>query len=118
MGKLLRHLSLLRCNQGSGLSFLSFIHPAVQVDGDDAAHMLHVQMFPFGMCKSPKNPAVQANKGNPVPCLPLVYGWKSPSSVVKLGGFAAIHSGSSAPCVHGGTVSPLPLLLSHVDIKK
>lgn len=117
-GKLLRNFSFLRCTQGSSLSVLPVLRPACQVDGSDAAHLLHTLMPPFAMCKSPRNPGVEANKGQPVACTPLPFGWKNPSSVVKLGGIAAIHTGSSAPCNYGGTISPLPLLETHVNIKK
>lgn len=117
-GKLLRNFSMLRCSQGTGLSILTVLRPDVQVDGKHAAYLLHTLMLPFGMCKSVRNPGVEANKGEPVPCSPLPFGWKNPSSVVKLGGIAAIHSGCSAPCAYGGTISPIPLLLSNVDIKK
>ena len=53
---------------------------------------------PFGMCKSPVNPNVIANKGAPVPCTPTCKKWLGGKSDVFIQGQRALMMGDTTVC--------------------
>lgn len=116
-GKFLRSMTFLLCDKASFLGVLPVVRPDAKIEQLDAAHAFHTLLPPFGACMSTGNPAVQANEGRPVPCTPFSMGWKDPSTVVKLGGVPAIHSGCTMRCAFGGKIKVLSWGLSHVNIK-
>ena len=66
---------------------------------------------PFGMCKSPANPAVAAATAaalgalTPMPCMPMtVAPWAPGSPTVLVAGSPALNQTSSLVCLWGGVI--------------
>ncbi len=100
----------LKCDQGASPSILNVAKTPYDVDGTTMAtiedYKPNTNVPPFGMCKSPANPAVQANKGAPVPCTPIISApWAPGASKVTLDGTAALSDDSTCKCQWAGTIS-------------
>ena len=107
----------LACSMGAAPSAL-LVLPVGRVNGckrpaaatTDAVPLLNI--LPFGMCRSPSNPAVAAATAaalgvlTPMPCIPAIVGtWSPGSPKVKVGGKPAVTASSSCTCAWGGRVS-------------
>lgn len=92
--------------------------PVNMVNGDNkpAANIMDfkpiVNVTPFGMCKTPSNPAVAAATSaamgvlTPVPCVPVTTSpWTPGASKTKIKNMPALHSGCTCMCTWGGTIS-------------
>ena len=73
-----------------------------------------VNIVPFGMCKSPTNPAVIAAKAasagaiNFAPCIPVPMGlWKKFSPTVKIMKINALTMDSCLNCMWNGKITPV-----------
>lgn len=71
-----------------------------------------VNIMPFGMCKSPMNPAVAAATAaalgvlTPMPCTPVTPGpWAPGSPTVLIGNMPALNNTSKCICSFGGVIS-------------
>lgn len=111
MPKLTVDGATLECTMGSTSSRLTVL-PAIKsdVDGDNSGtiddHIPMVNVMPFGMCKSPSNPAVAAASGAPQPCIPVLpSAWTPGASVVTVQGIKALSDNSTCACTWAGTVS-------------
>ena len=80
--------------------------------------VLPTNILPFGMCKSPANPAVAAATAaalgvlTPMPCLPVAAGpWAPPSLVTHINMLPMATVASKCICAFGGLISvstPVP----------
>mgnify|MGYP001114827517 CR=1 FL=1 len=75
-------------------------------------HKPFVNIMPFGMCKSPANPAVAAATAaalgvlTPMPCTPVTPGpWMPGSPTVLIGNMPALNNTSKCMCAFAGTIS-------------
>lgn len=71
-----------------------------------------VNILPFGMCKSPANPAVAAATAaalgvlTPMPCTPVTPApWTPGSPTVTIANMPALNNTSKCMCVFAGTIS-------------
>ncbi|WP_077000839.1 DUF4280 domain-containing protein [Variovorax sp. KK3] len=71
-----------------------------------------LNIAPFGMCRSPANPAVASATAaasgvlTPMPCVPVTPSpWVPGATKVKLGGLPALHDGCTLQCIWGGAIS-------------
>lgn len=107
----------LRCTQGTVVSVLA-IPPAHRVDGafrsaaNISDHRPMVNIQPFGLCRSPANPAVAAATAaamgvlTPQPCLPVIPApWSPGSSAVLLDRLPALNDCSTCLCAWAGIIS-------------
>ena len=75
-------------------------------------HMPMVNVMPFGVCKSPANPAVAAATAaalgvlTPQPCIPNTpTPWATGAPTVILEGAPALNDSSKLACMWGGVIS-------------
>lgn len=75
-------------------------------------HKPFVNILPFGMCKSPANPAVAAATAaalgvlTPMPCTPVTPApWTPGSATVMIANFPALNNSSKCMCAFAGTIS-------------
>ncbi|GAC21715.1 DUF4280 domain-containing protein [Paraglaciecola arctica] len=75
-------------------------------------HKPFVNILPFGMCKSPANPAVAAATAaalgvlTPMPCTPVTPGpWTPGSATVMIANFPALNNSSKCMCAFAGVIS-------------
>lgn len=104
--------AMLRCTQGTTPSSLvvTSTHRVIMANGQIAGtimdHVGMVNIQPFGLCRSPANPAVAAAQGAPQPCIPVVPGpWTPGSMRVTLGNMKALNDSCKAMCTWAGTIS-------------
>ena len=85
-------------------------------DGKPAANIMDhkpfVNIMPFGMCKSPANPAVAAATAaalgvlTPMPCTPATAApWIPGSPTVMIANFPALNNSSKCMCSFAGVIS-------------
>jgi hypothetical protein len=79
--------------------------------GNVLDHVPLLNIAPFGMCRSPLNPAVAAATAaasgalTPMPCVPATASpWSPGSAKVTLGGAPALTEASTTICLWGGNV--------------
>jgi hypothetical protein len=75
-------------------------------------HKPFVNIAPFGMCKSPANPAVAAATAaalgvlTPMPCTPVTPGpWVPGSPTALIAKFPALNNSSKCMCAFAGVIS-------------
>ena len=75
-------------------------------------HKPFVNIMPFGMCKSPANPAVAAATAaalgvlTPMPCTPMTAApWTPGSATVMIANFPALNNSSKCMCSFAGVIS-------------
>ncbi|NTS75661.1 DUF4280 domain-containing protein [Catenovulum sp. SM1970] len=107
----------LMCTMGVAPSALMVLPTSFTlVDNKPAANIMDfkpfVNIMPFGMCKSPSNPAVAAATAaamgtlTPMPCTPMPVGpWMPGSSTCMVGNFPALNNNSKCMCAFAGTIS-------------
>ncbi|PCH95023.1 MAG: hypothetical protein COB83_09880 [Gammaproteobacteria bacterium] len=107
----------LMCTMGVAPSSL-IVLPQNKVLGENkpAANIMDnkpfVNIMPFGMCKSPANPAVAAATAaalgvlTPMPCTPVTPSpWAPGSPTVVIANFPALNNSSKCMCAFAGTIS-------------
>ena len=88
----------------------------VMAEGKPAANIMDnipfVNILPFGMCKSPANPAVAAATAaalgvlTPMPCTPVVPApWAPGAPTVLIANFPALNNTSKCMCAFAGVIS-------------
>jgi len=105
------------CTQGIAPSTL-IVPPLnrTMADGVPAANIMDFKPFvnivPFGMCRSPANPAVAAATAaalgvlTPMPCIPTIVGpWAPGSATVFIANMPALNNTSKCMCAFAGTIS-------------
>jgi len=100
----------LLCSFGLAPSVLKVIPPNRNANIGDCRPMANVG--PFGMCRSPHNPAVvaatAATQGAmvPVPCVPVLLGaWMPGDPMNLIQSMPALTRGSKLMCAYAGVVS-------------
>jgi hypothetical protein len=93
------------CTGGTGPSNLVVLPEGVPVMGPTFAATIMdckpiVNIPPFFMCQSPRNPAVVAAKV-PVPCVPVTTPWVPGAPLVLINGNPALTSSSKCNCAWG-----------------
>jgi len=75
-------------------------------------HKPFVNIMPFGMCRSPANPAVAAATAaalgvlTPMPCTPMTAApWTPGSPTVLIANFPALNNSSKCMCSFAGVIS-------------
>lgn len=106
----------LTCTMGAAPSALTVL-PVARVLGSkrpvaavaDAVPLLNI--LPFGLCRSPANPAVAAATAaalgvlTPMPCVPVTGSWTPGSPTVRVGGKPVVTATSTCTCAWGGQIS-------------
>ena len=116
MPKLVVAGAKLQCPMGTAPASLALLPSPVQgadqIAADVQATAPQVNIPPFGMCQSMSNPQVAAATAaaqgvlTPQPCMPATAGpWTPGSSLVTLGGKAALTADSKCTCSFGGQIS-------------
>lgn len=107
----------LMCTMGLAPSSLVVLpQNRTMVEGPPAANIMDhkpfVNIMPFGMCKSPANPAVAAATAaalgvlTPMPCTPVTPApWVPGSATVMIANFPALNNSSKCICAFAGTIS-------------
>lgn len=107
----------LMCTMGMAPSSLMVLPVnGVLADNKPAANIMDhkpfVNIMPFGMCKSPANPAVAAATAaalgvlTPMPCTPVTPApWMPGSPTVLIGNMPALNNTSKCMCAFAGTIS-------------
>ena len=107
----------LMCTMGVAPSTLMVLpQNRTMAEGKPAANIMDhkpfVNIMPFGMCKSPANPAVAAATAaalgvlTPMPCTPVTPGpWMPGSTTVMIANFPALNNSSKCMCAFAGTIS-------------
>ncbi len=107
----------LMCTQGMAPSTL-VVPPMnrTMADGMPAANIMDFKPFanipPFGMCRSPANPAVAAATAaalgvlTPMPCTPVIPApWTPGSPTVQIANMPALNNTCKCMCAFAGTIS-------------
>ena len=107
----------LMCTMGMTPSTLIVLPKnRVMAESKPAANIMDfvpiVNIPPFGMCKSPANPAVAAATTaalgvlTPMPCTPVTPApWAPGSATVMIANFPALNNTSKCMCAFAGTIS-------------
>ena len=107
----------LMCTMGMAPSSLVVLPlNRTMAEGPPAANIMDHKPFlnimPFGMCKSPANPAVAAATAaalgvlTPMPCTPVTPGpWVPGAATVMIANFPALNNSSKCMCAFAGTIS-------------
>ena len=107
--------ALLTCSFGLAPSTLMVTPEKMVTIGLPAGTVMdYVPMkniMPFGLCRSPANPAVAAATAaalgvlTPAPCIPATAApWAPGSPAVRIKNFPALHSGCKLICSFGGQI--------------
>jgi hypothetical protein len=71
-----------------------------------------INITPFGLCRSPANPAVASATAaaagvlTPMPCVPVTpVPWVPGATMVQLNGLPALHDGCTLQCMWAGVIS-------------
>ena len=68
-------------------------------------HISQKNIKPFGLCKSPSNPAVAAALNNPQPCVPVTpLKWQLGNKHIHLDGEFVLHDGCTCSCMWHGII--------------
>ncbi len=106
----------LKCSMGLAPSVLMVLPVnKVMTSNVPAANIMDnkpmVNIMPFGMCKSPANPAVAAATAaalgvlTPMPCVPVIPApWVPGSPTVLLANFPALNNTSKLMCAWAGVI--------------
>lgn len=115
MGKLVVSGAMLQCSCGLAPSSLMVLNPTKTAGGMPAATIMNnvpmLNILPFGMCKTPSNPAVAAATAaakvlTPMPCVPVTIApWAPGKPKVLIGIFPALSDSSKLMCMWGGVIS-------------
>jgi hypothetical protein len=107
----------LMCTMGLAPSSLVVLpQNRTMAEGKPAANIMDhkpfVNIVPFGMCKSPANPAVAAATVaalgvlTPMPCTPVTPGpWAPGSPTTLIANFPALNNSSKCMCAFAGVIS-------------
>ncbi len=102
--------AIIACNQGALPTPLNVIRPFIKTQYTPCANVNDfvpmVNIVPFGICRSPMNPAFKP----PIipPCTPIITNpWSASNSSKKLSGCAILTSNATCKCQLGGTISIL-----------
>jgi hypothetical protein len=108
--------AMLVCSMGLSPSSLIVLPVRTVLDDNHPAanitdHVPVTNIVPFGMCKSPTNPAVAMATAaafgvlTPIPCLPVTPApWSPGSSTVLIDSQPALNHNSTCACVWGGVI--------------
>ncbi|GLY29472.1 DUF4280 domain-containing protein [Kineosporia sp. NBRC 101731] len=109
--------ALLQCSMGTVPTPLTVLPTArVIVESRPVARVTDnvpgLNITPFGLCRSPANPAVAIATAaalgvlTPMPCWPVPAGpWISPATRSVAGGIPFLASGGTCLCAYGGVIS-------------
>ena len=106
--------AMLTCSFGMTPSVLNVL-PVARVSNTPLATIMDnvplVNVMPFGLCRSPANPAVAAATAaamgvlTPMPCIPVIPGpWIPGSPTVLIGGKPALNNTCKLMCAYGGVI--------------
>ena len=107
--------AMLTCSFGMAPSVLNVLPVARVVSNTPLATIMDnvplVNVMPFGLCRSPANPAVAAATAaamgvlTPMPCIPVIPGpWVPGSPTVLIGGKPALNNTCKLMCAYGGVI--------------
>jgi len=107
--------AMLTCSFGMTPSVLNVLPVARVVSNTPLATIMDnvplVNVMPFGLCRSPANPAVAAATAaamgvlTPMPCIPVIPGpWIPGSPTVLIGGKPALNNTCKLMCAYGGVI--------------
>ena len=107
--------AMLTCSFGMPPSVLNVLPVARVVSNTPLATIMDnvplVNVMPFGLCRSPANPAVAAATAaamgvlTPMPCIPVIPGpWIPGSPTVLIGGKPALNNTCKLMCAYGGVI--------------
>ena len=107
--------AMLTCSFGMTPSVLNVLPVARVVSNTPLATTMDnvplVNVMPFGLCRSPANPAVAAATAaamgvlTPMPCIPVIPGpWIPGSPTVLIGGKPALNNTCKLMCAYGGVI--------------
>ena len=107
--------AMLTCSFGMAPSVLNVLPVARVVSNTPLATIMDnvplVNVMPFGLCRSPANPAVAAATAaamgvlTPMPCIPVIPGpWIPGSPTVLIGGKPALNNTYKLMCAYGGVI--------------
>ena len=107
--------AMLTCSFGMAPSVLNVLPVARVVSNTPLATIMDnvplVNVMPFGLCRSPANPAVAAATAaamgvlTPMPCIPVIPGpWIPGSPTVLIGGKPALNNTCKLMCAYGGVI--------------
>lgn len=111
--------AMLKCSMGMAPSALVVVPKNMIIVGNQPAanimdHVPMVNIMPFGMCRSPANPAVAAATAaamgvlTPMPCIPNTPApWVPGSTTMMLGNMPALSSRSKCMCAWAGVIEVL-----------
>lgn len=101
-----------KCSFGDVAPIIATSQTKVLGCGKPVATIADLPQAPFGMCKTPTNPAVAAATAaalgvlTPAPCACVPAGpWTPGKASVLIGGKPVITTESSARCAYGGQIS-------------
>lgn len=129
MTKLVTNGATLKCNKGTTPARLGASPgQTTKGEGEPAGTVLDVapttNVRPFGMCRSPQNPLVQAATSaaggvlTPQPCVPATSApWSGGPTTVKIGGHVALTSAHTCSCQWGGSISVEKPGAVHIDVE-
>ena len=106
---------MLTCSFGMTPSVLNVLPVARVVSNTTLATIMDnvplVNVMPFGLCRSPANPAVAAATAaamgvlTPMPCIPVIPGpWIPGSPTVLIGGKPALNNTCKLMCAYAGVI--------------
>jgi hypothetical protein len=116
MAKQVCSLAKLKCSMGASPgTFMVLPDKMVNTSNQPAANIMDnkpmVNILPFGMCKSPANPAVAAATAaamgvlQQMPCIPVIPApWVPGAPTVLLKNFPALNDTSKLMCMWAGVI--------------